>query len=129
MSTLYKRIEDLCRTKDVNISQMCASAGITRGAMTDFKMGRTKTLSASTLTKIADYFDVTVDYLLTGMENDQTVSTMNLYGLDPVKDAGYFSIMAEAKQDGISQEDLAVVLDFFKRARREDEENLKKKDK
>lgn len=34
--------------------------------MTDFKMGRTKKLSTDTLQKIADYFDVTVDYLLTG---------------------------------------------------------------
>lgn len=43
---------------------MCADLGLSRGMMTDLKMGRKKSLTAETLTKIAEYFDVTVEYLL-----------------------------------------------------------------
>ena len=34
--------------------------------MTDFKMGRNKSLSASTLKKIAEHFSCSVEYLLSG---------------------------------------------------------------
>ncbi len=34
--------------------------------MSDFKQGRSKTLSASALSKIANYFEVSVEYLIKG---------------------------------------------------------------
>ena len=61
---MYKLIESLCKARNVNITQMCREAGVPRGNLTDLKMGRQSGLSAKNLQKIADYFDVSVAFLL-----------------------------------------------------------------
>ena len=64
MSSLYNRIELLCKERGLNVTEMCRKSGASRGSLTDLKMGRTNGLNSATLNKIAVYFDVTVDYLL-----------------------------------------------------------------
>lgn len=64
MSTLYNRIEALCARKSITITQMCKDAGVSRASLTDLKMNRKQSLSSTTLSKIASYFGVSVDYLL-----------------------------------------------------------------
>lgn len=71
MGNLYKTIEYLCSENGVNITTMCSESGASRGSLTDLKMGRKQSLSAETLSKIADYFGVTVDYLLTGDQKEK----------------------------------------------------------
>lgn len=66
MNETYRRIEKLCNAKDIDITTLCRNADISRASLSEFKAGRTKKLSTSTLEKIANYFDVSVDYLLTG---------------------------------------------------------------
>lgn len=66
MEGLYHRIEELCRLEGINITQMCRLAGVSRGALTDLKSGRKVGLSAATLTKLSEFFGVSVDYLLGG---------------------------------------------------------------
>lgn len=73
MSELYNLIESLCKTRGTNITTMCKTAGISRAPLTELKMGRTKTLSAATLSKIGAYFGVSVDYLL-GNEEKPTAT-------------------------------------------------------
>lgn len=64
MFNLYNRIEELCRSKGINITVMCQQSGAPRGALSDIKTGRKKGLSSATLEKIAEYFGVSVDYIL-----------------------------------------------------------------
>ena len=64
MSELYKRIEELCKNNGVTITDMCRASGAPRGSLSDLKMGRTNGLNSNTLSKIATYFDVSVDHLL-----------------------------------------------------------------
>lgn len=64
MCELYNKIQGLCIEKHITITQMCKESGANRASLTDLKMGRKQSLSAETLGKIADYFDVSVDYLL-----------------------------------------------------------------
>lgn len=64
MCNLYETLTGLCAEKGVSGGKMCSDLGISRGMMTDLKMGRKKTLSAQTLAKIAEYFGVSVEYLL-----------------------------------------------------------------
>lgn len=73
MSNLYNNIEDLCRAKKINITEMCRNAKVSRASLTDLKMGRKQSLSADTLSKIAGFFSVTVDYLL-GNTTETTVN-------------------------------------------------------
>lgn len=61
---MYKRIEALCASRGLNVTQMCKEAGVARAPLTELKMGRTAILSAKNADKIASYFDVSVGYLL-----------------------------------------------------------------
>lgn len=68
MEDLYNRIEGLCNNRGITITTMCKESGASRASLTDLKKGRKQGLSAETLSKIAYYFDVSIDYLLTGEE-------------------------------------------------------------
>jgi len=64
MCNLYKRLVELCEKKGITGYRMCKDCGISVGAMTDLKMGRRTCLSAVNTNKLADYFGVSVGYLL-----------------------------------------------------------------
>lgn len=64
MDVLYDKIAFLCSKKGISITTMCKDSGVSRAALSDLRMGRSKTLSFTTLYKIAAYFDVSVDDLL-----------------------------------------------------------------
>ena len=71
MDTLYNRIIALCDERGIKGGRLCTDIGISKGTLTDLKMGRQTGLSAVTAQKIADYFGVTVGYLL-GTEDLET---------------------------------------------------------
>lgn len=64
MDNLYEVIEKLCAQKGIRPGHLCNELGLSRGLMTDLKMGRKKSVSAQTAQKIAAYFGVSVGYLL-----------------------------------------------------------------
>ena len=64
MRTLYETISELCAQCGIKPGRLCAELGFSRSTMTDLKSGRKKSLSSDYLSKIAAYFDVSVDYLL-----------------------------------------------------------------
>lgn len=64
MDNLYEVIEKLCAQKGIRPGYLCNELGLSRGLMTDLKMGRKKSVSAQTAQKIAAYFGVSVGYLL-----------------------------------------------------------------
>lgn len=71
MSDLYNRIENLCNDSGITITAMCRDSGASRASLSDLKFGRKQKLSADTLSKIARYFNVSIDYLL-GNEQEKT---------------------------------------------------------
>ena len=73
MGNLYETIHALCVRDGVTDSRMCTDIGISRGIMSDLKTGRKSGLSSKTLNKIADYFGVSMSYLL-GTEKAATHS-------------------------------------------------------
>ena len=48
MSDLYKRITTLCDNRKISAGQMCKDINLSRGIITDLKMGRKKNLSTDT---------------------------------------------------------------------------------
>ena len=74
MNNLYDRIIILCNQKGIKGGKMCTDIGISKGILTDLKMGRAKGLSATTAQKIASYFGVTVGYLLGEADSPPEVS-------------------------------------------------------
>jgi len=62
---MYTVFESLLKEKGVKASEVCKATGISSSAISDWKGGR-YTPKADKLQKIADYFGVTVEYLMTG---------------------------------------------------------------
>ena len=66
MPQTYERIAELCRKRGITVTELCKRCDIPRASLSDYKMGRIKSLSALTLSKISEYFSVSVEYLLSG---------------------------------------------------------------
>lgn len=64
MGNLYNNIMQLCESRGIKGAKMCTDTGISKGLLTDLKMGRRTGVSAVTAQKIASYFGVSVGYLL-----------------------------------------------------------------
>lgn len=93
MGTLYENISSLCEANNVKPGKMCKDTGISRGLITDIKMGRKSNITVGTAQKIADYFGVSVDRVL-GTEQQKK----------------------PAPQEGEPDYDDLVLLDAFNRA-------------
>ena len=59
---MYEKIQYLCDEKNIKLAHLCKEANIPKSTISELKQGRTKTLSTSTLSKIANYFGVSLDY-------------------------------------------------------------------
>ncbi len=78
----YGKIKELCRERGINITNLCTECEIPRSTLSDFSCGRTKSLSFETLSKISDYFGVSIDFL-TGREetlSDEEAAKVALFG-------------------------------------------------
>ena len=64
MGSLYENIQQLCAAKGIRPGRLCDDLGLSRGLMTDLKMGRKKGVNAQTAQKIAAYLGVSVGQLL-----------------------------------------------------------------
>ncbi len=64
MYEIYCKLRDAKGCKDFDVSK---ATGITKSTFSDWKSGRSQPKNEK-LQKIADYFGVTVDYLMTGEE-------------------------------------------------------------
>jgi transcriptional regulator with XRE-family HTH domain len=71
MGNLYDTIISLCESRGIKGGKMCTDLGISKGLMTDLKMGRRTGISAVTAQKIAAYFGVSVGYILGGEEKGE----------------------------------------------------------
>ena len=53
---------------------MCRESGVPRSALSDYKAGRIKSIAVEKLSKIAAYFNVSVDYLLGNEQKEKPVT-------------------------------------------------------
>ena len=60
MGTLYENIISLCNERGIKGGKMCTDIGMSKGILTDLKMGRQTGISATNAQKIASYFGVSV---------------------------------------------------------------------
>ena len=71
MGTLYENIISLCEERGIKGGKMCTDIGMSKGILTDLKMGRQAGISAANAQKIASYFGVSVGYLLGEEEKEE----------------------------------------------------------
>jgi hypothetical protein len=126
MAELYQTIAQLCADKGINITELCRQSGASRGSLSDLKKGRKQSLSADTLSKIAAYFGVSVDYLLGNTEEKEKPASQEadeLIKSDPLAGqlfAAYGRVKEEFSQAEI--DDITMIMEMLaekKRRKRE----------
>lgn len=122
MEVLYDKIATLCSQKGISITTMCKDSGISRAAISDLRMGRSKTLSSATLSKIASYFGVSVDYLL---GNEEKPAATEDSELDEMLKDEFIAFYGEVKEN-LDQNDIED-LKTFMRMKAEIKKNREKK--
>ena len=110
MADLYENIQQLCLSRGIRPGRLCDELGISRGLMTDLKMGRKKSVNAETARKIADFLGVSVGYLL-GQDTQKDV-------LDEVDVAFYGDFKELGEQEKNAVRDMVRIM----RQRRRSEE-------
>ena len=106
MANLYESILKLCERDGIRPGRLCDELGLSRGLMTDLKMGRKKGVNAETAQKIASFFGVSVGHLL-GIEGSDAVSE-NTVNLDQI-DVAFYGDFKE-----LSEEDKETVRDMVR---------------
>ncbi|MFR3686468.1 MAG: helix-turn-helix domain-containing protein [Enterococcus sp.] len=104
---MYEVFEQLLQKYNVTSYKVSKETGVTQTALSNWKSGRS-TPTTKTLQKIADYFGVTIDYLMTGEEKE---------------DSGKYYLnedTAEIAQAVFENKDLRVLFDAAKDASPED---------
>ena len=97
MDTLYNKIISLCKERGIKGGKMCTDIGMSKGILTDLKMGRQTSVSTSTAQKIATYFGVSVGYLL-GTETKKAPTSGERDILDEV-DIGFYQGFKELTEE------------------------------
>ena len=69
---MYKIFEDLCAKNDVTPYKVSKATGIATSTLSDWKTGKS-TPKQDKLQLIADYFKVSVDYLMNGKEPEFSI--------------------------------------------------------
>lgn len=70
MADMYKIIDELLAERGITGAQMSNDLGMSRSFMTELRKGRAKSIKIETAQKIAEYFDVSLAYLL-GSETEK----------------------------------------------------------
>lgn len=84
MGTIYENIISLCNEANIKGGKMCVDLGISKSFMTKLKDGTKKKINSDTAQKIADYFGVSVDRVLSD-EQKEKPGQSNLAGLSEEK--------------------------------------------
>ena len=61
---MFEKYLQLCKENGVTSYKVAKDTGISQVALSDWKSGRTKTPSVGLLKKLADYFNVSIDYFV-----------------------------------------------------------------
>lgn len=102
---MVEKIKTLLKEKAITTSQFCKDIGIAKNALSEWKSGRIKP-NIDTVVKIANYLDVTTDYLL----NVQTPSTSKLAIPSSIQNA---VLGFQRRQGDFTDEDLNQIDTFF----------------
>lgn len=117
----YETFELLCRKKDVTPYRVAQDTGLTSTVFSAWKTGR-YVPKHDKLQKVADYFGVSLDYLISGQSEEKTSETGTKYYFDDetaqmaqsLFENKEMRILFDAAKDS-EPEDLKMASDLLKR--------------
>jgi transcriptional regulator with XRE-family HTH domain len=108
IQTIYSRIEVLIASRKMTKKAFCEDVGISTGNFGDWKRGKSVP-SANKLVEIAKYFDVSLDWLMTGKERSAE-------GLKESKEQYFFGQLGQlgCQVDDLTQQEKAFIKEYVK---------------
>ena len=112
MYEIYCKLRDKNGKKDADVAK---ATGITKSTFSDWKSGR-RTPKNEKLQKIADYFGVTVDYLMTGKKEEPNIKVYDEHDNVIVLDDETLEIIDSLR----SKPEMQILFSVSKNATKED---------
>lgn len=109
---MYDRFVQLLQEKGITAYRVSKETGVTQTTLSDWKTGRA-TPKTATLQKIADYFDVSLDWLVGNSNTRQKSNELNDI---------YFSFAKQAQDDGIAPEDIELAIEMIQKLKNKNSE-------
>lgn len=109
---MYSIFEQLLQKNGVSTYKVAKETGIAQSVFSSWKSGISNP-KADKLQKIADYFGVSVEYLMTGEEKD------NSDKLSVELNNVYFSLAKEAQENNIDPRDIKMALEMLRKLKEE----------
>nr|DAJ54662.1 MAG TPA: Cro/C1-type HTH DNA-binding domain protein [Caudoviricetes sp.] len=75
LGTLYENITSLCAEHGIKGGKMCVELGISKSLMTKLRDNPARQITSETAKKIADYFGVSVERVLTGEKEQRPANS------------------------------------------------------
>ncbi|MBD5090051.1 MAG: helix-turn-helix transcriptional regulator [Clostridiales bacterium] len=98
---MYEIFEQLLQKYGVSAYKVAKESGVTQSTLSDWKRGRS-TPKTENMKKLADYFGVSIDYLMTGKDEPEKKETT----LTPKDERDIAKILEQTKEQLTSQEGL-----------------------
>ena len=108
----YDIFKTLCDEKGVSVSKACVEMGLSRSIAAKWKNTKTNP-SAEVIPKIAKYFNVTTDYLLTGEQKEKSPTKEGEREVDTLSPA-FFRLKKGLEPYNISESDADFILTVYK---------------
>lgn len=110
----YDLFKSLCDKKGVSVSRACIEMGLSRSIAAKWKNTKTNP-SAEVIPKIAQYFNVSTDYLLGNTQEKSPVS----YSENEAQLQGVYLRLAKGAQElGLDEEDVDTILALYRKHRK-----------
>lgn len=100
--SLIPKIDNLCAERGVTYADISRATGIAQSTMSNWRK-RNGNITSESLSKIADYFDVSINYFLDGKGSEIVSNSGTKYYFD--------DHTAEVAQDMFNNQDLRVLFD------------------
>lgn len=104
------RIKEVAKDRDVVLRQMLEDVGLSKGTMNNL---RTSMPKADNLAKIADYLDVSMDYLMGRTDEPDIKNNSNIIRINS-GNSSHISDIANVKISQASSEDIAEISEMLK---------------
>lgn len=109
--TLYERIMELCEVRGISQRQLEIQSGLKRGCIFHWQESTPKIEAVG---KIADFFGVSVDYLMGRTEEEYYIDQEAMQLAQQMKNNPTFQVLFDASRN-VSPEDMQLVIDMIKR--------------
>lgn len=104
------RIKEVAKNRDIVLRQMLEEIGLSKGTMDNL---RTSMPKADNLAKIADYLDVSMDYLMGRTDEPDIKNNSNIIRINS-GNSSHISDIANVKISQASSEDIAEISEMLK---------------